>query len=203
MAVTHMGEKDKRRSNPGFAGRVLELFQNMDEFYVDSDRATAILAAARVDVQLERTLGVLLQPPRKRSADFLDQNRALNSLAAKAQLLERLGVIDKGMGKAIEALRNIRNDAAHHHLAFDLEVDPQAPKVDQLAEWAAAENAESEGWYANLFPQFEGRRQQFRQCVMLLVSRLEAQFQVLVNQQRTLADDFFDQRGDDIFGGRR
>lgn len=76
-------------------------------------RGAVLVGVARVDAALEHLLQALMAPtPDKRDGLFLP-DRPLGSLGAKVALASRLGLIDPGVERALDALRKLRNAFAH------------------------------------------------------------------------------------------
>lgn len=76
-------------------------------------RGAVLVGVARVDTALEHLLQAVMMPaPAKGDGLFLP-DRPLGSLGAKVTLASRLGLIDAGVERALNALRKLRNAFAH------------------------------------------------------------------------------------------
>ncbi len=78
-----------------------------------SERSTAVLAGAIVDDRLKTLIGRHLKPPRVKGDELLGRSKPLESLASRISLANRLGLISDGSAKALDWIRDIRNQAAH------------------------------------------------------------------------------------------
>lgn len=76
-------------------------------------RGAVLVGVARVDAALEHLLQAVMEPmPSKVDGLFLPE-RPLGSIGAKVALASRLGLIDAGVERALQALRKLRNAFAH------------------------------------------------------------------------------------------
>ena len=86
-------------------------------------RGAVLVGVARVDTALEHLLQAVMMPaPAKGDGLFLP-DRPLGSLGAKVALASRLGLIDVGVERALNALRKLRNAFAHSAASASL-ADP-------------------------------------------------------------------------------
>lgn len=102
----------------------------------ESERATVILAAARLDVDLERLLKRLLAPHPGGSDPLFDGDRMLGTFSAKIAFAHRLGAIDSEFEHALQMLRKIRNDFAHQLDQESLSSQRQKQRILELSRWA-------------------------------------------------------------------
>jgi DNA-binding MltR family transcriptional regulator len=100
----------------------------VSEMFAQSDRASAVVAAAVLDQLLERCLIQFLRHD-KRGKDWLfGVYKPLSSLKAKTDLAHLLGVITEEERVELDIVRQVRNDFAHK---FDTLTFKDA-KVQQL-----------------------------------------------------------------------
>lgn len=83
------------------------------EFDGESDRATALLAVAFLDVYLEQALTSFLVNDPQEVQRLLAPEQPLASFAARARMAYCLGLIDRPSFKDITLIREIRNEFAH------------------------------------------------------------------------------------------
>jgi hypothetical protein len=79
-------------------------------------RALVILAAAKIDTQLQSLLEKILLPKAAKpneTDELLESDNPLATLSAKTKICRRLGVLDPAMTGILDRLRAIRNQAAH------------------------------------------------------------------------------------------
>ena len=92
---------------------VLDVGEFIANLIQESDRALVILAAARLDVGLERLLKrVMLHHP-KGQDNLFSQERPLRTFGAKIALAYRLGLIDGDFEHALRMVQRTRNEFAH------------------------------------------------------------------------------------------
>ena len=85
----------------------------LKEFEGESDRASIVLGAARLDLALEGLLRRALLPPASGSDDsLLDVERPLGTFSARIEACYRLGLIDRPFRDALDLVRRMRNDCA-------------------------------------------------------------------------------------------
>ena len=76
-------------------------------------RGAVLVGVARVDAALEHLLQAFLSPAAAINDGLFQPDRPLGSIGAKVALARRLGLIDAGVEKALNALRKLRNAFAH------------------------------------------------------------------------------------------
>jgi len=76
-------------------------------------RGAVLVGVARVDTALEHLLQALMFPAPIAGDGLFLADRPLGSLGAKVALARRLGLIDTPVGRALSALRKLRNAFAH------------------------------------------------------------------------------------------
>jgi len=76
-------------------------------------RGAVLVGVARVDAALENLLQAVLAPATANNDGLFLPDRPLGSIGAKVVLARRLGLIDAGVEKALNALRKLRNAFAH------------------------------------------------------------------------------------------
>lgn len=115
---------------------ITDSFKLTNSLLNESERAAVILAAARLDVDLEKLLRQLLVPHPGGNDPLFDGDRMLGTFSAKILFAYRLGAIDPGFEHALQILRRIRNDFAHGLDDETLSSNRQKQRVHQLVRWA-------------------------------------------------------------------
>jgi hypothetical protein len=76
-------------------------------------RGAVLVGVARVDAALEHLLQAVMAPSTTKNDGLFLPDRPLGSIGAKVALASRLGLIDPGVERALDALRKLRNAFAH------------------------------------------------------------------------------------------
>ena len=76
-------------------------------------RGAVLVGVARVDAALEHLLQAVMAPAASKNDGLFLPDRPLGSIGAKVALASRLGLIDAGVERALNALRKLRNAFAH------------------------------------------------------------------------------------------
>ena len=76
-------------------------------------RGAVLVGVARVDAALEHLLQAVMAPAASKNDGLFLPDRPLGSIGAKVALASRLGLIDTGVERALNALRKLRNAFAH------------------------------------------------------------------------------------------
>jgi len=85
------------------------------EFASESDRASAVLGAAKIDDILMRILNSRLVPPvDTKSDELLAANGPLGTMSARIDMVYRLGLISEDFRRSLHLIRKIRNTFAHN-----------------------------------------------------------------------------------------
>jgi DNA-binding MltR family transcriptional regulator len=117
-----------------------ELFEWMSNVHKETSasvRALVLIAAARLDTELENTLkSVLVRNPNGQD-NLFDPDRPLGSFSAKISLCHRLGIIDDEFHSALQVVRKIRNDFAHSVVFMALSDSPHKERIVELERWAS------------------------------------------------------------------
>ncbi|WP_240206769.1 DUF4145 domain-containing protein [Vibrio sp. CyArs1] len=79
----------------------------------ESDRGAVLIAAAMLELGLEKLLSMKLLPPTTTKDPIFDANGALGTFSSKIEMSYRLGVITKKQKEMFNIFRKIRNDFAH------------------------------------------------------------------------------------------
>lgn len=79
-----------------------------------SHRSCAVLAGAMLDDRLRELVGLYLLPQTKREEDrLLGRGGVVETFSSRIELAARLNLITEPMAKALDWIREIRNNAAH------------------------------------------------------------------------------------------
>lgn len=79
----------------------------------EGGRGAVLLAAARLDLALEKLLKATMLPNSGGDDNLFDSDRPLGTFSAKIALAYRLGLIDKAVEHSLQMIRRVRNDFAH------------------------------------------------------------------------------------------
>lgn len=126
-------EEQQRGLNEATIVDLQKLIQSMLK---ESERAVVIMAAARLDAELETLLKHLLIPHPGGDDPLFDGDRMLGTFSAKIGMAYRLGAIDNDFEHALQILRKIRNDFAHQLDTESLSTGKQKSRLDILTRWA-------------------------------------------------------------------
>ncbi len=109
-----------------------EFEEMIAEFKKESDRATVILGAAKIDAQLYLLLSKYLKATTSNQDELLDGDNPLGTFSAKINLAYRLGLIDAHFAKSIHLVRKIRNSFAHEFKSMSLATGSHADRIREL-----------------------------------------------------------------------
>jgi len=117
------------------------------EFKGESDRATVILTAARLDTMLFSILHKHFLPCSGSHDDLFENQGPAATFANRIALVHRLGLINDEFARNLHLVRRLRNDVAHETSACSLEKGSHRDRVDAIT-----------GPYRRvpLFPRFKG-----------------------------------------------
>jgi hypothetical protein len=90
-----------------------DIFRLTKSLLDESERASVILAASRLDVDLERLLKHVLHHHPGGTDPLFESDRMLGTFSAKIALAYRLGLISAEFEHSLQMVRKIRNDFAH------------------------------------------------------------------------------------------
>ena len=110
----------------------------LDELSVDS-RLMIIISASRIDDLLKGLLQKVMVHQPGSSDSLFESDRPLGSFSARIALAYRLGLVDREFESFLQAIRRLRNDAAHSSEHIDLSKSPHVDRVNHLQ--ALASNA--------------------------------------------------------------
>jgi len=113
-----------------------DIFGFMGSLARESERAAVILAAARIDVDLEALLKHVLHPHPSGVDSLFDTDRGLGTFSSKIAVAYRLGLISPDFEHALQMLRKIRNDFAHDLQDQTLGNSRQKSRLNELVRWA-------------------------------------------------------------------
>lgn len=119
---------------------IKDVFGLMSILQKESERASVILAAARLDADLEMLLKHVLVPHPGGIDPLFDGDRMLGTFSAKIAMAHRLGIIDSDFEHALQILRKIRNDFAHQMESESLSSPKQKARLSIILRWAQSSN---------------------------------------------------------------
>jgi hypothetical protein len=106
------------------------------EFLSGNDRATVIVAAARLDAMLGEILEKYFLPCRTTKGEedqLLSRMRPLSSFSARIYIARRLGLINEPFEDALHVVRELRNAMAHEPFTkISLDESPHKEQVRKL-----------------------------------------------------------------------
>ena len=101
-------------------------------------RGAVLVGVARVDAALEHLLQAVMAPAASKNDGLFLPDRPLGSIGAKVALASRMGLIDTGVERALNALRRLRNAFAHSAESASL-LDPvHSSRLAEVYELARA-----------------------------------------------------------------
>lgn len=103
----------------------------LEQLAVD-ERLMILLATARLDDLLKRLLQSSMLHQGGGHDSLFDPDRPLSSFSSRILLAYRLGLIDRDFESFLQALRKLRNDAAHAAEHIDLGTAPHIDRVLHL-----------------------------------------------------------------------
>lgn len=104
----------------------------IDEFKKESDRATVILSAAKLDAQLYLLLSKALMPSASSQDELLDGDNPIGTFSSRINLSFRLGLINSQFAKSLHLIRRIRNAFAHEFKSMSLTNGGHADRIREL-----------------------------------------------------------------------
>lgn len=128
-----------------------DMFRLVKSLTDESERASVILAGARLDVDLERLLKHILHHHPGGTDPMFDGDRLLGTFSAKIAMAYRLGAISSDLEHALQLTRKIRNDFAHQLEGERLSTPRQKARLAELVRAMEAREVYKAGWKA-----FEG-----------------------------------------------
>ncbi|WP_186184855.1 hypothetical protein [Burkholderia gladioli] len=129
-AIDRIGHPEQGRER--FREILEDVFNLMISLARESERASVILAVARIDSDLEKLLQHVLHPKQGNGDSLFDSERPLSAFSAKITMARRLGVIDREFESALQILRRIRNEFAHEIEASTLSSDRNRDRLADL-----------------------------------------------------------------------
>ena len=91
----------------------LELKKVLERLGRESESASVVLGATKLDSELEKLLKTALHNNPNGEDSLFDPDQPLSSFSAKINLAYRLNLIDRGFMNALHMIRKTRNDFAH------------------------------------------------------------------------------------------
>ncbi|WP_157644159.1 hypothetical protein [Burkholderia ubonensis] len=147
----------------------------IQSLYEESERAGVVLAIAKIDAELEALLKSVLLPCAGGEDSLFDSDRALGTFSAKIAIAHRLGLIDGEFEHALQLMRKIRNEFAHHVDNASLSRGGHRDRVAHLARWTKKnphfDNARDMAKKA--YPDLDDHHVNFMLCVLAILAALE------------------------------
>ena len=144
----------------------------IEDFKNESDRATVILAAAKIDAQLYILLSKVLKPSNSNQDELLDGDNPLGTFSSRINIAFRLGLIDAQFAKALHLIRKIRNSFAHEIKGNSLVSGGHADRVKELVihfkDYEQYQQSKEQ-----YFPDKDGLDIDFRMIVAIAIIRVD------------------------------
>ena len=108
-----------------------------ESLFKESGRGAILIATAIVEEQLLKLIEVVLPPDitKEIKKRLLKYPGPVSSLAAKIHIAYAFRLIDKNLCDSLNALRDVRNEAAHSALSFELiQLNERLKKIYNLSE---------------------------------------------------------------------
>lgn len=109
-----------------------DIFELIRSLLDESERACVIVAAARLDVELERAFKKVLHHHPGDTDPLFEGDRMLGTFSAKIAFAYRLGMIAPDLEHALQMVRKIRNDFAHQLDSEKLKSQRQKPRLAHI-----------------------------------------------------------------------
>ncbi len=156
-----------------------DVFGLVKVLMTESERASVILASARMDVDLERLLKHLLLPYPGDSDPMFDGDRMLGTFSAKIAMTHRLGAIDNDLEHALQLVRKIRNDFAHDLEVESLSSQKQKGRLAELVRWAISSEMYQSGLKVMVSDGKSSEQAQFVACAICIIVTLHSGLRLL------------------------
>ena len=98
----------------------------------ESDRAAAIIVAAKCDILLRELIAKFLLPCHAASDELLDGDSPLGSFTSRITFAYRAGLIKAEFARALHLIRRIRNEFAHEPSSATFNSGPHKDRVREL-----------------------------------------------------------------------
>jgi len=144
----------------------------------EGDRATVILAVAKIDLILFQILQKFLVSVSGSKDELLDNDKPLSTLSAKINMTYRLGLINNSFSHSLHLIRKIRNDFAHEVEGCTLNSGAHRDRVRELI--APAKNLKDFDKICDIIKKgdkFALASVQFRAMIVLVCLDLENLFE--------------------------
>jgi hypothetical protein len=146
-----------------------------DDLRKESDRAAAIIAAAKADLILYQLIQKFLLPSASGSDELLDDDSALGTFSSRINFAYRAGLITADFARALHLMRRIRNQFAHEPSSATLNSGPHQDRIRELV--APFHKSEIfKGIRQELFEK-DDPASDFRTATAIIVVRLTRAFQ--------------------------
>lgn len=148
----------------------------VNEFRDESDRASVILGAAKLDLVMYQILREYLIAGPNSTDELLDGDGPLGTFSAKINLLFRLGLVDAQFTRALHMVRKIRNAFAHEVKGCSLDSGSHCDRIKELV--APMKHLPFfKDFRTHFFNEKVGASVDFRAGLAIMVGRLEALFE--------------------------
>lgn len=158
-------------SSQNYQKEAQNLTNFLKEFDEESDRAAAILGAAKLDTLLYQIIQSVLRPNVSKNDELLDGDSPLGTFSSRIMFCYRIGVINDLTAWSLNMIRRIRNQFAHEVSGSIIDSGSHRDRIVELIKPLR------NNYYYNFFLQnailhSEGHAAQFRVAVTLIALRL-------------------------------
>ena len=151
---------------------VLHDFSNfVEEFKTETDRASVILGAAKLDTLLSQLLERFLLPSVSSNDELLEGDSPLSTFSARINICCRLGLIGSDFAKSLHLVRRIRNSFAHEIVGVSLQTGSHADRLKSLL--LPLHSVKYFVEFRNKYIGEPSPSSDFRACLALMAGRLE------------------------------
>lgn len=165
-----------------------DLSEFVNEFTNESDRASAIIGAAKLDYLLYQCLSKFLLPNPSNNDPLFDGEGPLSSFSSKINIAYRLGLISPQASKSLHLVRRIRNTFAHEAIGCNFDSGAHRDRVIELV--ASFRKDYSYEQTKGLFVGKSGASVEFLSALAIMVMELQDLFNKLEQLDNSKAKDF-------------
>lgn len=144
------------------------------DFLNESDRASVVLGAAKLDSLLEKLLESYLLPfdSKRDRDDIFSFNGPLGTFSSRIQMVYRLRILDEDYFKTLLLIKKIRNDFAHNISSLKLDEPPISDLVMEITN-PLMEFKSLQSFKDDLLTGFNDYSANFRTVIALVIFMLE------------------------------
>lgn len=145
----------------------------------ESERACVIIAAARLDIDLEHLIKHVLHHHPGDNDPLFEGDRMLGTFSAKISLAYRLGIIAPDLEHSLQMVRKIRNDFAHQLDSENLHSQKQKQRLSHMVRYIEKSDLYQKGYKGFTDKSKSVEQLQFALCVVAMTISLNSGLRVL------------------------